>query len=324
MTYAAEQILDHGVSVVRLADAANGVEVLIAPSLGNRAYAMNVRGANILHMPAANISELRELSGIPFLAPWANRIPGGGFHANGNWYAFNESLGVLRIHGDHIAIHGMLTSSNLWQIADFGADSSSAWVTSRLEFWRYPSLMANWPFAHEYEMTYRLADGVLEVQTTVVNRSAEPMPLALGYHPCYKLPDVPRDEAVAHIPAKTAVITDERLVATGEMKPMDLPDPTPLKGRTLDNGYTDLTRGADGKALFYLEGRGERIESLYGPKWQASVVYVPANQNTACFEPMASITNGPNVNHDGKYPQLQMLAPGATWKESFWVRASGI
>lgn len=324
MTYAAEQILDHGVSVVRLADAANGVEVLIAPSLGNRAYAMNVRGANILHMPAANISELRELSGIPFLAPWANRIPGGGFHANGNWYAFNESLGVLRIHGDHIAIHGMLTSSNLWQIADFGADSSSAWVTSRLEFWRYPSLMANWPFAHEYEMTYRLADGVLEVQTTVVNRSAEPMPLALGYHPCYKLPDVPRDEAVAHIPAKTAVITDERLVATGEMKPMDLPDPTPLKGRTLDNGYTDLTRGADGKALFYLEGRGERIESLYGPKWQASVVYVPANQNTACFEPMASITNGPNVNHDGKYPQLQMLAPGAAWKESFWVRASGI
>jgi hypothetical protein len=28
--------------------------------------------------------------------------------------------------------------------------------------------------------------------------------------------------------------------------------------------------------------------------------------------------------HDGKYPQQQMLAPGATWKESFWVKASGI
>jgi hypothetical protein len=39
---------------------------------------------------------------------------------------------------------------------------------------------------------------------------------------------------------------------------------------------------------------------------------------------MAGITNSPNLNHDGKYPQLQMLAPGATWKESFWVRASGI
>ena len=78
-SYTAEQLVDHGVAVVRLADDVNGVEVLIAPSIGNRAYAMNVSGANILHMPAANISELREgeLSGIPFLAPWANRIPGG-------------------------------------------------------------------------------------------------------------------------------------------------------------------------------------------------------------------------------------------------------
>ena len=33
--------------------------------------------------------------------------------------------------------------------------------------------MAQWPFAHEYEMTYSLADGVLEVKTTVTNLSAE-------------------------------------------------------------------------------------------------------------------------------------------------------
>ncbi len=75
---------------------------------------MNVHGENILHMPASNVSELRELSGIPFLAPWANRIPGGGFQANGAQYVFNESLGVLRLHAEHVAIHGMLTSSSLW------------------------------------------------------------------------------------------------------------------------------------------------------------------------------------------------------------------
>jgi aldose 1-epimerase len=54
------------------------------------------------------------------------------------------------------------------------------------------------------------------------------------------------------------------------------------------------------------------------------VVWEPANQNFICFEPMAGITNGVNLAHEGKYKDLQVLAPGATWKESFWVKASGI
>jgi aldose 1-epimerase len=43
--------------------------------------------------------------------------------------------------------------------------------------------MKQWPFAHTIEMTHRLQDGGLEVQTTIVNLSAEPMPLAIGFHP---------------------------------------------------------------------------------------------------------------------------------------------
>jgi aldose 1-epimerase len=320
LSYTAEQIQDHGVSVVRLSDGRNGVESLIAPSLGNRAYALNVQGANILHMPARNISELRELSGIPFLAPWANRIPGGGFHSNGNWYAFNESLGVLRIHNDHIAIHGMLTSSNLWQVTDVGADSNSAWVTSRLEFWRYPSLMANWPFAHEYEMTYRLSAGELETSVAVKNLSCDPMPVVIGFHPYFTIPGVPRAECVAHIPARSSVVVDQRLCATGELRPNGLPDPTPLSARVLDDGFTDLVHEPTGESTFWLEGGGKRVEVSFGPKWQVGIVYAPPGHEFICFEPMAAVTNGVNLASEGKYPALQMLDPDATWSESFRVR----
>jgi aldose 1-epimerase len=325
--YTAQKTSDHGVDIVRLTDAAHGIEVSIAPSIGNRAYEMKVHGKNILYLGAADVGQLKQrpgLSGIPFLAPWANRMADGGFWANGKKYTFNSGTGTVRVAPTGIAMHGMLSTSPLWEVTEVRADAKAAWVTSRFEFWKHPDLMANWPFAHEYEMTYRLADGALEVITTVVNRSAEPMPLALGYHPYYNLPDTPRDEAVAHIPAKTAVVTDDRLVATGEMKPMDLPDPTPLKDRMIDNGYTDLIRDKDGRATFYFEGQGKKIEVVYGPKWTVAVVYSPNKQNYICFEPMAGITNGVNLAHDGKYPQLQTLAPGATWKESFWVRASGI
>ena len=319
-SYTAERVLDHGVAAVRLADAANGVEVLIAPSIGNRAYVMNVHGANILHLPARNVSELRELSGIPFLAPWANRIPGGGFCANGKCYAFNESLGVLRTHGDHVAIHGMLTSSNLWNLTETGADAGGAWMASRLEFWRYPDLMANWPFAHEYEMTYRLAGGELETTIAVKNLSLQDMPVSIGFHPYFTIPGVPRAECVAHIPARSAVMVDGRLCATGELRPNALPDPTPLGSHVLDDGFTDLIRETGGEATFWVEGGGRRIEVSFGPKWQVGVVYSPSGHEFVCFEPMAAVTNGVNLASEGKYPALQMLAPGQTWRESFRVR----
>jgi aldose 1-epimerase len=325
--YTAVKTTDHGVDIVRLTDKASGVEVSVAPSIGNRAYEMKVHGGNILDLGAPDVGQLKArpgLSGIPFLAPWANRMADGGFWANGKKYTFNSTLGSARVAANGIAMHGMLSTSPLWEVTEVKADNNSAHVTSRFEFWKHPELMANWPFAHEYEMTYRLSHGELEVITTVINRSAEPMPLAFGYHPYYTLPGVARDEAVAHIPAKTAVVTDDRLVATGEMKPMDLPDPTPLKGRTLDNGYTDLIRDAKGEAVFSLEGGGKKIEVTYGPKWIAAVVWEPADKNFICFEPMAAITNGVNLAHDGKYPQLQTLAPGATWRESFRIKASGI
>ncbi|MDE3197001.1 MAG: aldose 1-epimerase, partial [Acidobacteriota bacterium] len=286
--YTAEKTTDHGVDVIRLADAAHGVEVMVAPSIGNRAYAMNVHGRNILYLGAADVGALKErpgLSGIPFLAPWANRMTDGGFWANGKKYTFNGELGSLRLPPTNIVLHGMLSASPLWEVTDVKADAASAHVTSRLEFWKYPELMANWPFAHEYEITYRLADGVLEVITTVINRSAEPMPLAIGYHPYYNLPGVQRDDAAAHVPAKTAVVTDSRLIPTGEMKPMDLPDPAPLKDRTLDNGYTDLIRDADGRATFRVEGKGEKVQVQFGPKWQVAVVWEPKGQNFICFEP---------------------------------------
>ena len=162
--YKAEQTTDHGIPVVRLTDASHGVEVSIVPSVGNEAYEMKVHGKNILHFPYPDVSEFQKrpaLSGIPFLAPWGNRLDQQAFWANGKKYQFDMQLGNVRGANP---IHGLLSSSPLWRVTEAAADQRSAHVTSRLEFWKYPDLMAQWPFAHEYEMTYSLADGVLEVK----------------------------------------------------------------------------------------------------------------------------------------------------------------
>ena len=217
----------------------------------------------------------------------------------------------------------MLASSPLWEATDLGADKTSAHVTSRLQFWKYPDLMANWPFAHEYEMTYRLSGGMLQVSTTVKNLSAEAMPVALGFHPYFNLPGVPRSEATAHIAARKHVETDADLVATGELTPNQLPNQVSLKDHNFDDGFTDLIRNSDGLAVFSVQAGSKKIEVMYGPKYQVAVVYSPPSQNFICFEPMTAITNGINLAHDGKYAELQTVASGATWSESFWIRFSG-
>jgi aldose 1-epimerase len=327
--YKAEQASDHGVPVVHLVDASNGVEVSILPSIGNRAYEMKVHGKNILYFPISDLSQAQKtpgLNGIPFLAPWANRLGEPAFWANGKKYPFNLTLGNVR---GPIPIHGLLSGSGFWHVTDVAADAKSAHVTSKLEFWKYPDLMAQWPFAHEYEMTYRLAGGVLEVRVTVTNLSEESMPISLGFHPYYRIPDVSRDEWTLHLAARKMIVADNRLVATGEFKPNDLPDPLPLKTNNLDTGFTDLERDADGRAHFWIESGQKKIEIMLGPKFPVALIWdppAPAGQTRdfICIEPMAGITNAVNLNHEGNYPDLQSVSPGGKWSESFWIRASGI
>jgi len=327
--YTAQQIEDHGIAIVRLTDAAHAVEVNVVPSIGNLAYEMKVHGHNILYFPYADLAEFARhpaQCAIPLLAPWANRMTENGFWANGKKYTFNAGLGNLR---GPLPIHGLLGNSPLWHVTEVAADAKSAHVSSRLEFWREPDLMAQWPFAHEYEMTYSLAGGVLEVRLTVVNLSSQPMPLVVGFHPYYRIPDIPRDQWVARIPARQRVVADERLIPTGEFKPMDLPSPVPLKSHTLDDGFIGLERDADGRARFSIESAGRSVEALFGPKYPVAVVWAPPappgqTRDFICFEPMTAVTAGVNLAHEGKYSGLQSIAPGARWTESFWLRASGI
>jgi aldose 1-epimerase len=300
--YAAEQVDDHGIPTVRLTDAHHAVEVSIVPSIGNRAYRMLVRGENILHFPFDNPSALKgdtHLNGIPFLAPWANRMPDG-FHANGKYYRFNPESETIRPDQNGIPIHGMLTASPFWEVVDVSADADSASVTSRLD---------------------RLSGGTLDVSVTVTNRTTDPMPIAVGFHPYFQLPGVPIEDAVARLPVRRHVETDARLVATGETTPVTFGEQVALKDHRFDDGFTDLVRGADGRAVFSVEGRGKKIEVSFGPHYQVGVVYAPPGRNFICFEPMTAITNGINLAFEGKYPELQTVPAGGQWHESFRIQS---
>src|SRR5437870_5170930 len=191
---------DAGIVVIE--DTKNQVAVSILPSVGNIAFSMKVKGQEVLRWPYASVEEFKSrpaLSGIPFVGPWANRLDEQAFYANGKRYAFDMDLGNVR---GAIPIHGFLSTNNQWHVVEVKADGKSAWVTSRLEFFKQPLWMKQFPFAHTIEMTHRLQDGVLQVVTKITNMSAEPMPVAVGFHPYYRLTDSRREEWIIAVGAR--------------------------------------------------------------------------------------------------------------------------
>jgi aldose 1-epimerase len=189
--------------------------------------------------------------------------------------------------------------------------------------------MAQFPFAHTIEMTYRLKDGTLEVRAVLDNLSVEPMPVSIGFHPFYQVNDAPRDEWTIAIGARTQWILTGEKMPTGETRPIErfLPNPrgAPLKGLSLDHVFGDLIRDASGKATMSVRGKSEKVEVAFGPNYKAVVVFMAAGaaNNSICFEPMAGITNALNLAQKGVYKELQYIQPGQKWQESFWIKPSG-
>ena len=314
--------------VVRLEDAKRQTVVSVMPAHGNNAFEMKVKGKDVLQFPFASAAEFKskgELQrhslpgpvGQPARRNGASTRTGKSICSTRDW-----AMSVVQS-----AMHGFLVTAP-WEVVDVKADQESAWVTSRMEVYRQPDWMAQFPFAHTIEMTYRLKDGTLEVALKLINLSAAPMPVAIGFHPYFQVNDAPRDEWTFSVGAKTHWIGN-RNIPTGETEPIEKVIPNPaggtLKGMKLDDVFGDLVREPSGKATMWVQGKAERVEVTFGPKYRAAVVYFPAGpgQNFICFEPMAGITDSMNLAQKGLYKELQYIAPGQSWEESFWIKPSG-
>src|SRR5438876_10268800 len=351
---------------IQLEDTKNQMVVTLIPSAGNITSEFKVKGQNVLRWPYASMDDFktrRGLNGIPFLAPWANRLDEQAFYANGKKYAFDMQLG--NVNGA-IPIHGFLSNTDQWQVVEVKADGKSAWVTSKLDVYKQPMWMKQFPFAHTIEMTHRLQDGALQVETKITNMAAERMPVAIGFHPYYQLTDSPREEWTVTVPAKTRWLLSGVKVPTGETEPADKIFPNgkgQLKDYNLDDVFGDLERDAQGRAHVFLKGKQQQLEIMLGPTFKSLVIYSPhptsqglgsqaivnpnappapargatppaargrgpgpnplATPNFICFEPMAGITDAMNLSQKGIYKEQQYIEPNQTWEASFWVKPTG-
>lgn len=323
--YSVSNPLVEGIGTVQLEDRKHKTVVSIVPGIGNIAYSMKVNGTEVFWSPFESLAALQAKPaqlGNPFLAPFANRIEGLKYFVNGKPYLLNPELGTVRLGNANNPIHGSVMFTDQWKVLEARASDDAALVRSRLEFWRIPGFMAQFPFAHSIEMTYRLSQGRLEVITEIENHSTEPMPVAVGYHPWFQIPGG-RDSWTVHLAASEHLELSESLIPTGKRNPVTLPSPYPLKGNKLDDVFANLKRSADGNSEFWVTNGKQKLSVIYGPKYAVAVVYAPPGRDVICFEPMAAITDAFNQHHKGRYPELQSIQPGGRWRESYWVAPAG-
>ena len=91
----------------------------------------------------------------------------------------------------------------------------------------------------------------------------------------------------------------------------------------LDDVFGDLVRDRQGRATMSVIGKSQRLDLVLGPNYRSVVIWSPKDRDFICIEPMAGITDAPNLAQKGVYKELQTVAPGGTWEESFWIRPGG-
>jgi len=329
--YAVKKEVIEGHTTYHLLDSKLKMDVGIVPDIGNLAYQFKVNGKDVL-IPVESFKDYLEKHtfgwGIPFLAPWANRIDNEYYYFEGKKYLLNDSLGNIIRDDFKQPLHGLLVYESRWKVVKTGgSDADGAFVVSRLEFYKYPDLMAQFPFAQVYEMTYRLKDGKLECATQVTNLGNSDLPVHFAFHP-YFHPDGPREEWKLTNGAQKHWLVTQQLIPTGETESTDKFLPGLTKGVALgktfiDDGFSEFRRDANGLGHVVIQGKTQKIEVLYGKGFDYAIVYAPLNKTLICAEPQTGPTNAFNLQQEGKFKNLIILAPGKTFGASFWIAPIG-
>ena len=332
-TYSAQESSIDGLSVIRLRGPGETCASLL-PSLGCNVFELTVNGKNAIWFPYPSPGEFAvdsapEFCGTPFLAPWANRLDEHSFYANGTRFELDRGLGNYLTDDLGQPIHGLLWRCPHWSVERLEATDSAAIAQTRLEFGAHGNLMAQFPFEHRIDLSFRLGARQLEVRTAIRNTGRSPMPVSVGFHPYFRLHDSARDRWRVCLAANSVWDLDARFIPTGERTPIGEvfanPSALRLSGEALDHVFGDLRSGSTGTARFSVAGHRERLEVVYGTGYPAAVVYAPQGHGREfiCFEPMSGITNAFNLAHKGKFAHLPVIAPGESWHGVFSVLVSG-
>ena len=291
------------------------LRVAFAPGAGMVGYSLTHRGEELLGQRGglAAYREHGSTFGIPLLHPWANRLAGTSYSADERVVELDPRRSPIHLDANGLPIHGTLAASPHWEIVGRTPGNGRAAVAARLDYGAHEELMDAFPYAHELHVQAELVGDTLTIATIVFPTATVAVPVSFGWHPYFRLPDVPREDWRVELPVRQRAVLDSLGLPTGEVEPVEI-EPGPLGTRTYDDHYV----GLDVPATFAVEGGGRRIEIEFAQGYPYAQVYAPLGVEAepyVCFEPMTAPVNA-LVSGEG----LTFVPPGGSFRAEFRVR----
>jgi aldose 1-epimerase len=262
---------------VTLRDPVANVSATFAPGAGMVCCSLRHEGDELLAQNEGLEAYARTgaTMGIPLLHPWANRLEAWSYEALGRTVDLRGARALVPVEEHGLPIHGTLPRA--WRV---GASDR------RLAAELGDGASAAFPFPHKVRLEAELSAATLRIRTTVAPTSAQPVPVAFGFHPYLVLPGVPRAAWRIELPVRCRIVTDERLIPDGPPERVE-PYSGPLGDRVYDDGFDRLEQ----PAVFAVEGGGRRIEVAFEHGYGVAQVFAPAESDVVCFEPMTAPAN---------------------------------
>lgn len=249
------------------------------------------------------------------LVPWPNRIRDGR-------YAFaGAEHGLALTEPDRgVALHGLVCWLP-WQRrhGDPATDPATEHGDRVTVGTRLPP-QPGWDWWFDVEVSYRLTDDGLTVDTTVTNLDGTPAPFGYAAHPYLALRGTPVAAAKLTVPAAAYLPVDEdRLLPVGGPRPvtadLDFRAGRAMGPTALDTAYTDLRRNGDGRwevTLTGTEAGGVTLWAQDGFDWlqvyNGPMLPLDRPIDGVAVEPM---TCAPDAFNTGL--GLIILGPGERW-----------
>jgi aldose 1-epimerase len=217
-------------------------------------------------------------SGLPLLAPWANRLAARRYRAAGMDVDLRGL--VLGTDDNGLPIHGLLVGQPGWRLDGLATRGGRASVRASIEV-DAPAF----PFPHRIELAIATHEDQLTVKTTVIPTGRRAVPVAFGWHPYLRLPGTPRSRWHLRLPPRTHLALDELGIPSGgeQTEPREAER---IASRTFD----DLYRLGRDRTLA-LDADSSSVSMRCGPGYPFAQVWVPAGRPFAALEPMTAPTN---------------------------------
>lgn len=308
--------------VVAMIDTATGATVRLArrgATVLEYLYPVRDRLCNVVD-GYATTGDLDALTGSRFaiMCPFANRVADARYTFDATDHDLAPGAGgkARRI------LHGFLRPAD-FELVSMDTDGTGACVRLRAQAIR-PDAFAGYPFALDLEVAFTFNAAGLQLAFTTHNVGDTAAPCFVGWHPYLRLQADGIAGLEMKLPARQAILTDDRLiplpgeaafVSLDEHPALDFRDWRSIGDSILDQGFADLEADGDGRIRSHLR---DPETGLHMAMWQTSGVLqvytgdtldADAARRAVALEPMQAMTDAFNRPDCA---DAITLAPGAS------------